>query len=249
MAPSGYHFNRDGSITLTGLTGYENGGGLNQLSTAGSLGGSSWVGTAFGGGFYAEATFRFNASQVNVADGWPAFWADAVENCADIESGLQWPDQPDGYNQFSETDFFEYYYTPGKPLNDYSMTMHDWYGIWDQTCPGGWCDVNTDDSDTRTAPPNTDWMRYHTIGFLWVPATASSSGYVQSYFDGKAMGPSIGWTQFNTQAPPPGPGASWTFGITDRDHLVIFLDTGVNQNFTIKSVKVWQASAAANLVQ
>lgn len=249
MAPSGYRLNRSGSITLTGRTGYQNGGGLNQLSTAGNLDGSNWVGTAFGGGFYAEATFKFNPALVNTANGWPAFWADAVENAMDLEAGLQWPGQPPGYNQFAETDFFEYYPHPGEPQNDYTMTMHDWYGIWNQTCPGGWCDANTNDSDVRTAPPDTDWMLYHRVGFLWVASKNGVPGYVQSYFDRVPVGPQVEWSPFTGQPPPPGSGVDWTFGITDQDHFVLFLDTGLNQNFTIRSVKVWQASSAGNIVQ
>ena len=60
---------------------------------------------------------------------------------------------------------------------------------------------------------------------------------------------------FTGQAPAPNydmgcPGSKpWTFEVLDQLHMVLLLGTGVNQPLSVQSVKVWQTSAAKNLVQ
>jgi hypothetical protein len=95
------------------------------------------------------------------------------------------------------------------------------------------------------ASAGTDFTRLHRFGFLWIPATDTSNGYAQYYFDGKPTSDRITWNKFRGQPAPPGSGA-WTFGVIDRQHLAILLDSGPGQPMTVKSVNVWQASTDGN---
>jgi len=99
---------------------------------------------------------------------------------------------------------------------------------------------------TKKAPPNTDLRQYHRYGFLWVPASARGPGYAKFYFDRSQMGPTQEWQLLKDQPPPP-TNQSWAFGIIDRQHLFLILSTGAGQPMTVRSVDVWQASAAGNL--
>jgi hypothetical protein len=97
-------------------------------------------------------------------------------------------------------------------------------------------------------PLNTDFTQYHSFGFLWVPATTATLGYAQYYFDNEPTSDIVTWAPYTGEAPPPGL-APWTFGILDSQHLALLLGNGPNEPMTIRSVNVWQASAAANIKQ
>jgi hypothetical protein len=246
---SGLTFNPDGSLTIAGAGGYNG-----QIATAG-VKGTSWVGTAFGGGAYFEAVFKFDPKLVNTSNGWPSFWSMAIEHLAGLPS-QQWVGQAAGYSHFIEADFFEYDIAQFTRPNSYGGTLHDWYGIYDKTlhrrhfifevtCPG-YCDVTS--PYVRTGPRNIDWTQYHKFGFLWIPATARTQGSATFYLDERKLGPVQTWTQFTDQDPPPGRGVAWTYGILDNQHIAILLGSGTGQPLTVQSVKVWQSSAAGNLV-
>ena len=93
--------------------------------------------------------------------------------------------------------------------------MHDWYGVYNITCPGkGFCGVSnaggggTNFSNFRVKPPaETDYTGYHKFGFLWVPATATAQGYAQYFFDGTATDDKITWDQYTRPASPTGENA------------------------------------------
>lgn len=235
--------NSDGTVTLKGDTTGPNG----EIVTAGALPGNKFVGTAFGGGAYVEAIFKFNPADVLImrSQGWPSFWALPVESSATQNN--QWIGAPKGYAHSVETDFFEYLYLPyASPFNAYGTSIHDWYGIPNVTCKG-LCAVNMPSAfNKKLAPEGTDFNQYHRFGFLWVPATAKTTGYARFYLDGKAMGGDYNWTQFTGQLPTP-QSKSWAFGGLDKQHMVLILGTGPGEPMTIQSVNVWQASAAQNL--
>jgi hypothetical protein len=94
-------------------------------------------------------------------------------------------------------------------------------------------------------PVNTDYTQYHRYGFLWVPATAIEKGYAEFYFDGQKVGTRTAWSRYSGQAPPPK--APWTFGILDKNHIVLILGTGLGERMTIRSMDVWQASGSGNV--
>ena len=213
-----------------------------------------FVGTAFGGGAYIEAEFKFNPDDVAWAaymksSGWPSFWALPIESC--IFRSDHWPKQPPGYVHAVEVDFFEYlYFHMGEgPRHAYGGSMHDWYGIPNVTCPHGSCEEPMrSDEPKRFANKDIDFKRYHRFGFLWVPAKPGKPGYARFLLDGKPMGSDRAWTQYTDQPPTPH-NQPWLFGVLDQQHLILILGTGPNQPMTIRSVNVWQSSAAQNLHQ
>jgi len=218
---------------------------------------SHWVGTAFGGGAYFEAALRFDPDRTakGKSASWPAFWSMAVEHTAGLSS-QHWPGQPPGYMHFAELDFFEYDLRSFSPQNYYGGALHEWWGIYKTTCPGtGFCGAsnagrggsNFSNFKVKT-PSETDFKSFHRFGVLWVPASPANKGYAQYYFDGAATDDKVSWDQYASQPPSPG-AAPWTFGILDKQHLIIVLSTGIGQPMTVGSVLVWQGSTAQNLSQ
>jgi hypothetical protein len=238
--------NSDGSVTLNGDTTTTNG----ELATAMSANNSAkFVGTAFGGGGYIEASIMFDPATVAAANskGWPSFWAMSLEHVS--TQSEQWKGKSQGYLHFIEVDIFEYDMLPSKlGQNYYGATMHDWYGNYKQTCaPAALCRASRPISEVRTmVPAATDFRQYHRYGFLWVPATATHPGYAQYYFDGNAVGPALNWTKYTDQPAIPD-GQPWQYGVIDKQHLVLILGTGLNEPMTIRSVNVWQSSSSQNL--
>jgi len=94
---------------------------------------------------------------------------------------------------------------------------------------------------------NTHFSAYHTYGLLWVPAIATTNGYIQYYFDGEPVGQPITWAQFTNESPASTP-ADQDFGIVDLQHLVVILGTGTQYPMTISAVSVWQKSADDNII-
>jgi hypothetical protein len=242
--------NGDGTLTLNTSDGKAN-------YTMGSAAQSrlaypnDWVGTAFGGGGYFEAELKFYPEKATSAGaiGFPAWWLDSLECLRADQGKAQWKGQPPGYQHCVEVDVFEY--NQWKNPISYSGAIHEWYGINNVTCLKV-CQVNNCSKRTRfnnfiiETPGNTDFHEYHRYGLLWVPATKKSQGYAEYYFDGKPTGDKVTWNQYNDESPPPG-FAPWTFGVLDRQHLVLILGTGTNQPVTVKTVNVWQKSEMQNL--
>jgi len=245
---SALRINADGSITLMGDTTGPNG---ELVSATAAHNSAKFVGTAFGGGAYIDAEIKFDPEDVANAGskGWPSFWALPIEGSV-LQDGAQWQGQPPGYKHAVEADFFEYLYLPYKvPRNIYGAGLHDWYGIPNVTCGHGMCAQHMQSQEPkRITPEGTDFTQYHHFGFLWVPATDATPGYVRFYFDGQSMGPDRQWSKFVNQPPPP-TNQPWAFGRLDQQHLVLILGTGPNEPMTIRSVNVWQASTSNNLHQ
>ena len=246
--PAGVQLNADGSVTLLG----DNTGAAGALSSIGTYRGTnSFVGTAFGGGFYIEAVYNFNYSQVAAQHpagshkAMPSFWSLPVESIS-VYGTNQWPGQAKGYLHNVEFDFFEADYYGAQ--NGYGMGMHDWWGIPNETCGKGMCGVGfVNPSGERLVPAGTDWTAYHTYGTLWVPATATTPGMTSAYFDGKLVGSTRTWTQYTNQAPAP-TGQTWAFGRVDQQHMFFILGTGTGEPMNVKSVTVYQKDASGNIV-
>lgn len=233
-----------GGINLLGDTTGPNG----EISSV-SANGSTFIGQAFGGGGYFEAVLKFNPYQVlanasNPANGFPAWWTLAAEK---ITGNDQWPGQATGYTHYIEPDIMEYKLatTATAITNVYLGTFHDWYGIYAVTCyPSPFCQVESHPNG-ETVPVATDFTQYHAYGMLWVPATATTSGYVQYYFDRAPVGALVSWTQYTNQPPTP-VGQPWVFGIIDLQHPALILGTGLNQPMQVQSVSVWQRNGLFN---
>jgi hypothetical protein len=209
----------------------------------------TFVGTAFGGGAYIEAVFSYDPATVTATHTgarypYPAFWTLPMEGNV-ILGANQWPGQPAGYQHNVELDFFEADLV-NKPTAYGAAALHDWYGIPNVTCPG-MCKVSMlSPSGERDPPAGTDFKQFHTYGFLWVPATATTQGYIDAYFDGHLIGYRHSWSQYTNQPPTP-VGQPWAFGRVDQQHMFFILGTGVGEPFTVKSVNVWQKNASANM--
>jgi hypothetical protein len=251
--PSVLTFDAADGITIT-----TSGGILTATPASPGTNVQNWVGVAFGGGGYFEATLSFNPGSVIDAGanaGWPAWWGEPIEHFAVLPT-VQWPGQVAGYQHYVETDFFEYDIWSWTPHYEYSGAIIDWYGVWGSDACPTFCNVqNSGGPDTNynnrevQSPPTTDFTQLHQYGFLWIPATATTSGSAQYFFDRVATNDKVTWTQYTgTETPPPGL-APWTFGALDAQHLLLVLDTGTAQPFHVQSVAVWQASDDDNLRQ
>jgi hypothetical protein len=202
------------------------------LQSAVATSSTTYVGNVWGGGWYVEGSIAFNPAQVNFANGWPCFWAVSIEN---FIGKAQWSGQVSGYTHFIEDDMFEYMMQAG--VNSFSSGMHDWWGIWNTTCSGGYCGVNNNNGIIQLGA--TNWTQFHTVGQLWVPGSAANNnnGYVTTYFDGTPV-MTINWVdQGDGVLPPQG---TFTFSIIDKQHLFLVLGTSVGAPMKVQWVHVWQ---------
>jgi hypothetical protein len=235
--------NADGSVTLLG----DNTGPNGELATVSpTTQPDRFIGTAFGGGGYFEATLKFDPQDVirTKFKGWPSWWSMALEHMVALD-GQQWPGQQEGYDHFIEADFFEYdlaEYVEGGKLNYFGGALHDWFGRSGEQYSQAELPSR---AFVREVPADTDFAQYHRYGFLWVPATATRDGYAEHYFDGMRVGRRVSWRQYVDQAPPPR--QPRIFSVMDRNHLVLILGTGPGQAMTVQSVNVWQISDAGNM--
>jgi hypothetical protein len=245
--------NADGTITLPGRAGDTTNGQVASATSARNMAG--FVGIAFGGGGYFEATLKFDGWQGAATDpnstsmGWPSFWSLSLEHLLGSDAD-QWPGQVSGYQHFGEIDFLEYNLASAQKTDEvYSGSIHDFYGLPNVTCaPAMYCEVqNTYASKILNVPANTDFSAYHNYGMIWVPATDSGDGYVQWYFDDEPIGQPVTWAQFSQQSPNL-TSVDMDFGIIDLQHFVVILGTGVRYPMTVSAVSVWQKSSASNLV-
>ena len=234
--------NSDGSITLNGA-GEIYGNGVTTAVPPGSAGNTSWQGIAFGGGGYFEATMAFN--------GPASFWANDFESMGYSSAGdlteRQWPGQAAGYGDWIETDFAEFDTT-----NAYGFAMHNWYGTPDNPqapVPGSGSTVTP--GGPLGPPAGTDYTQPHKYGFLWVPATATTQGYAQWYFDDAQVGNTITWNQYDPTLPPPptdfGTGGGSAYSVLDTRHLALILGANPGVTDTISAVSVWQGLTADDI--
>jgi hypothetical protein len=221
--------NTDGSMTLSGSNG-------NLVSTGYIATSPYFVGTAFGGGGYFEAEIRFDPTTANAGSSWPAFWMMSLEH--NDRHDIQWTGEATGYMHFMEVDIMEWYQSA---RGQYQSTLHDWYGIYGTTC-AAWCNISSGFTPgIAKVPRGTDWTLYHRYAVAWIPATSTTSGRYDFYFDDIKM-TSFSYSQFTTQAAPPTSSTTWTYGIGDSQHLT--LEMGHED---VKSVNVWQATTANNI--
>jgi hypothetical protein len=254
--PSKIVVNADKSITLEGDT-----TGPNGELVSGARGGTGFVGTAFGGGGYFEATFKFDPNDTIDAGyaGWPSWWSIPVDHI--VESAGTWwnGDAATNYNNDVEVDYFEYD-IQGRGLDIYGATIHDWYGTYETTCPGkSYCDWRTPNAvSQRTVPTGTDFTKYHSAGYLWVPATSTTPGSATFYFDRVLVGATTTWNAWTDLPPlaetadgappaPPSPQPAWALSTMDQEHYFLVLGTGPKEPMTVQEVDVWQASDATNI--
>jgi hypothetical protein len=167
---------RGGPLQLEGDTDGRGG----NVATAVPLGKGKFAGTSFGGGGYFEVTLKVDPATIDFSKGHPAFWALALEHLISSD-GAHWDGQAPNFLHFIEVDPFEYNI---REIGFYSGAMRDWFGIWNETCRPGLCDITTPYNDLkRRVPPYTNFNQYHRYGFLWVPASDRKPGLAEYYFD------------------------------------------------------------------
>jgi hypothetical protein len=210
----------DGSVTI-------NPGGNDygaQLSTA-SVGTTdrNFSGIAFGGGGYFQATMS--------GTGPMAFWANDIETMNGVSTGTGAAPQ----NSWMEADIAEFD-SPGA----YGFTMHNWYGA-----VGSGDVVNADENGA--SPPGANYTQPNAYGMLWVPATATTQGYVKFYFNGQQVGNTITWNKYKPGSGPPSLSNGTAFSVLDQLHLALILGAGSSTSTTVYNVEVWQASAVNDI--
>lgn len=229
-----------GTISASGETG-PNG----QLSSAAKTASAPYfVGTAFGGGLCVEFEISYDVHDTKSSQGFPAFWAMAKEHL-DTQLSDQWTGQPKGFEHFAEWDILEAYKikNPG-----FLSSWMDWYGIYQKTCPNsGYCKVASSFVNTPGAiPDRLDWEhKWHRVTGVWVPATQSKLGSIQTFVDDRPLAPPYTWKQFSNQGSPPTKSTPWTFGIIDQQHLVLLLGSN-DTPIRVRRVRVFQSSSANN---
>ncbi len=210
-------------------------------------------GTVYGGGFYAEASISFDAPNFLVSTGPPAVWDMSVEHL-DGDHNDQWTGEPNGCVHFHENDYIEYN-TGNGVQTKYHGGAIDWfdYHAADNCVSLHTYHLNNTDI-VRNVPGGTDWTQWHTVGMLWVPATATTNGTISYYFDNVQVGVTTSYSQLTNQGPPPCTNwptcnlpQPWTFGIADSQHKVLIMGTGTGTALNVRWYHVWQASSAGNI--
>ncbi len=209
-----------------------------QIATAAPNGlPQGWAGKVFGGGGFIEARIAFAPTDQPRKTQWPAFWSMAIEHMAGTAPGT--------FEHYIEDDFFEND-TGFAGADSYGGAMHDWFGVYKQTCPGkAYCSFSNNgdlglDNFVIHVPPTTDWRQFHVFAQLWTPATPRHEGSVQYYFDNMPTTDKIIWPYAAT------PAQTAPFGIIDQDHLVIILSTGGGQTMQVAWVGIWQQPGKAD---
>lgn len=233
----------DGTLFISGNE--NNSYGATVATARQSNDGLRWTGTAFGGGAYFEAVLSFtgqgNGPYLN---GGPAFWALDIEHTSQGPYVVNWPGEASNYNDFFEVDFMEY------DVKEFSFQngIGNWYGTSGQSTsnpvqmvPGA--------AGSVLVPIRTNFSEFHTYGCLWVPATPTTQGYLKFYFDGVQTSEPFVWNYNDPAHPFPAPPINNSTAMSgmDQRHMFLILGTGTTQPMTVKSVTVWQATAANNL--
>jgi len=219
-------------------------------------GSPGYVGTAFGGGGYFEAEIAYDpALATKLSYGWPAWWTMSAEHLWALPAA-KWPRQAavDGvpYEHFIEPDIFEAQ-VPTRDNTSYAASVHEWYGAYGKTCRN-FCSFSSPQwVNLKSAPPGNNWAAWHELGMLWVPATSSKPGSLTFFLDNVRQGAPLTWKKYDARrhSPPIGSLTPWRFGVIDDQHLVLIVGSGRKIEgrvpLRVRSINVWQASAAHNL--
>jgi hypothetical protein len=201
-----------------------------------------WSGTAFGGGGYFEAVFSFTGAATIEYEDALAFWANDIE---EMSQGYDtsWEGMASNYQDWIEVDIMEF---DASTLTQYGTSLHNWYGV-------AGAGTKTDLPVGSPAQAANNWSNMNKYGMLWVPATATTQGYIKFFYNDVQVGTTGYWNQYDIANPPP-PNASSTGSsplsagsVLDLRHLALILGTNSQAPMTVQSVSVWQASSANNI--
>lgn len=255
-------FGQNGSVgrgnTTLGTTsvsvGEASGGYQANLASA-TCKGSSYIGTAFGGGGYFSVIAKWTAtdcSATSCPSTWQApLWLNGLEcSTSTLMSACPWSGQASNYTHYAEFDINEMFMGNfGDRLAEWQWTLHDWYGLTTGK-------ISYSGNGGASDPGQSSFSTYHKYSGLWKVATSTSPGYFCVYYDDvnpslfSGTGQCTTWTQFinnGAQPPPPSGATPWSYGIADLQHFIMY--AGCTNAFpcTIENIDVWQASSANNL--
>jgi len=225
--------NADGSVTdHGGVPNHYNDHCSTAIGTTGRQSGDV-VGCLFDGGGYFEWTFSWanppTAGYENT-DGWPALWSWSGQGL----NGAT--DQPNG--QVIEVDSYEALNTADSL--EFNCAPIHWYN------GGKYGAQEAGIDDPGHAPPGTDVTKPHKLGVLWVPATATTQGYLKHYFDGVQVGHTYAWDKYAGGSVPNEAGDSpWSFIDVDGGRKFLF-GTGTKNPMTVYAFEAWQKDASKN---
>ncbi len=224
--------NADGSLSLTGNSGPSYGSLLSPAAYNGSNI-YKYQGIAFGGGMYYQATFSYTGTRAGDATSISMYDIGSLSGYTALNATGYMGIEIDGpeFNVVGSTTQYgiachNYYYPSGGPKTRIDPTI---------LTSGG----------SPITIPSGSLLGTNTYGMLWVPATATTQGYIQWFFNGVQVGPTVSWNQYNaTQAFPPSNAASTVCNVLDTLRMVPVI--GTSTPLTITSVQVWQASGVNN---
>jgi len=202
-------------------------------------GNGNWFGTAFGGGGYFEIEMSIFNDIIGwrqpAESGWPAWWSEALEGAANGFSNNLPQDQ---HVEFDAAEFLP------ASNNDYSAGIIHWSNAespadrFNNTALGL-------DSNVHIAN-QADFSGRHKYGWLWVPATNSTQGYIKNYFDNVQVGLTYTWTPYTggNKAQDPGD-PPWS--PIDQHHRRLLVGTNLENPMVVYSMTVWQRTDANNV--
>lgn len=160
------------------------------------------------------------------------------------------------YNDFFEVDIWEYDFVSTPP--GYQFGIGNWYGNNPTLATSNPVNQQGHVVGSVLVPTGTDFSQQHRYGCLWKAATGSgqtttTQGILQPYFDGVALGPPFNWdyhdpTQLSAYPNAPPVNGSTAMSGMDWRHMFLIFGSDTNQPTRVYSMKVWQTSAANNLV-
>jgi hypothetical protein len=255
LVPGMSHQLGNGAVLLPGASG--NGYGA-SICTAkkGPPGGPvpNFIGTVYGGGLYMEAEFFFTPTlgPPGVLP-FPAFWLLEIGQLCGNPPKWTGKNAPPNATRWVEVDPMQWV---RDSLQYYAPTgLIDWNGpnptqtfLSAGVENGAYCPAKMRSgglSDLLFSTP----QRY---GWLWVPATPSTKGFMKSYLNRVEVHPAvtpapIEWNLYSDDDPFPPVWNVTTGNVIDHQQLAVIFGTAANDcPFTLNSLEIWQTSTAAN---
>jgi len=227
--------NADGSVTCNGAGSLNYHGNWHFGSTVGRNNG--FWGVAFQGGGYFECDMSIGNAGNIVSDsgGWTAWWSNNVGGYWGVPN-----DTPDGLG--IEYDAAEWLTYGPQGQQEYNAGIILW-----NVSGGMWTSLDAGIADSPHFPGSNDFGQRHKYGWLWVPATQTSAGYIKNYYDNVQVGHTYTWTPYTS--------GDWNaihntnpWCAMDLGHgQQLLLGTSNNNPIRVYTVTVWQRSDSRNL--
>jgi hypothetical protein len=246
---AGHNLRDNGNGTITDLGGVPNQYNAHMSPCIGSNGDSSGtlLGVAFGGGGYFETRFSWaNPPTQAGPDGWPSFWSTSIMEAQNNFTGIG-----DLSNQQNiEWDTYEALNAGNN--NEFNNGIIHWFGGGPcySNGTGGFCPTTPgggEQGGNSTAHGPGDVTQPNTIGFLWIPATATSQGSLTTYWNNVQVDSSVvRWALYGGGTVPNQAGDS-PFSPIDVDQRRFWWGTGTKNPMTIYAFNAWQKDDSRNI--